>query len=244
MTGSHWLALFALILIGWGLLYAMALPQDLRAAGRLYGSEFLASLCVVTPDAAGFARITLMWTLMAGAMMAPTALPAFATYDELSHTGQTKFWHLVAGYMLVWIGFALAAAALQMGLFQAGMITAFGDSRSMLLSGGLLIAAGAYQFSPIKDACLSKCRAPLSFFLQHWDEGGFRNGMRLGAVCLGCCWALMLLAFVGGVMNLMFMGVAMILMFLEKLPDLGRYLTRPLGIALILGGVWMLAQGV
>ncbi len=244
MTGGHWLALFALIVLGWTLLYAMALPPDLRAAGQLYGSGLLASLCIVTPDAAGFLRMVVMWTLMSGAMMAPTALPAFATYDELAHTGQTRFWRLVAGYLLVWIGFALAAASLQMGLFQANLLTAFGDSNSGLLSAALLIAAGAYQFSPLKEACLSKCRAPLSFFLQHWDEGPFRNGLRLGAVCLGCCWALMLLAFVGGVMNLIFMGIAMILMTLEKLPDLGRYLTRPLGLALIVASGFIGVQGL
>jgi predicted metal-binding membrane protein len=85
----------------------------------------------------------------------------------------------------------------------------------------------------MKEACLSKCRAPMMFFLQHWDEGPLRNGLRLGAVCLGCCWALMLLGFVGGVMNLAFMGVATILMALEKLPAIGRWLTRPMGGALL-----------
>src|SRR6056297_772959 len=87
MTGGHWLLLFGLILLAWLALYVMALPSDLRAAGRIYGADFLASLCVVTPDAAGFARITLMWALISAAMMAPTALPALATYDELPEGG-------------------------------------------------------------------------------------------------------------------------------------------------------------
>ena len=235
MTGWHWLSLFAAILVAWGLLYAMALPEDLRAAGRIYGAEFLASLCTVTPDAAGFARITLMWALMSAAMMAPTALPAFATYDDLSHTGETRFGALVGGYLAVWLGFSVFAAALQMGLYQAGLVSAFGDSRSGLLSAALLALAGLYQFSDIKEACLSKCRAPLTFFMQHWAEGPWRNGLRLGAVCLGCCWALMLLAFVGGVMSIAFMGLATVIMVIEKLPDLGRWLTRPLGYALLAG---------
>ena len=98
--------------------------------------------------------------------------------------------------------------------------------------------AGAYQFSPLKAACLAKCRAPLGFFMQHWDEGAWRNGLRLGLVCLGCCWALMALAFVGGVMNLAFMGLATAIMVIEKLPDLGRWLTRPLGGLLMMGGLW------
>ncbi|HSG54556.1 MAG TPA: DUF2182 domain-containing protein, partial [Paracoccaceae bacterium] len=160
MGAPHWLALFAAILGAWVILYAMALPADLRASARIFGAEFWESLCTVTPDAAGFGRVTLMWALMAAAMMAPTALPAFATYDDLGRSTQTRFGLLVAGYMVVWLGFSVLAAALQMALFGAGLISAFGDSLSVWLSAGLLLVAGLYQFSPVKDACLSKCRAP------------------------------------------------------------------------------------
>lgn len=240
MGGAHWLALYALILGAWGLLYAMALPQDLRDGAMIFGADFLQSLCIVTPDAAGFGRATLMWALMAAAMMAPTALPAFATYEELSHTGETRFGALVAGYLAVCLGFSVLAAAAQMALFDAGLLTAFGDSRSGVLSALLLAGAGAYQFSPVKEACLSKCRRPLSFFMQHWDEGAVRNGLRLGLVCLGCCWALMALALVGGVLNIAFMGLATVLMVLEKLPRPGRRLTRPLGAVLLAASVWVL----
>ena len=80
----------------------------------------------------------------------------------------------------------------------------------------------------------------MTFFIQHWDEGAWRNGMRLGAVCIGCCWALMLLAFVGGVMNLAFMGLATLFMVLEKLPEIGRWLTRPMGALLLLSGTWVI----
>ena len=84
---------------------------------------------------------------------------------------------------------------------------------------------------------MSKCRMPMTFFMQHWDEGPLRNGLRLGLVCLGCCWALMLLGFVGGVMNVAFMGLATLIMVFEKLPDLGRYVTKPLGWLLIAAGI-------
>ncbi|UYV35808.1 DUF2182 domain-containing protein [Rhodobacteraceae bacterium D3-12] len=239
MRGAHWLLLFGLILLAWIMLLLMAVPQDLRIAGQIYGREFWASLCSLTPDAAGAVRITGMWMLMSAAMMAPTALPAFATYDDLGHSAEnTRFSHLVAGYVAVWLGFSVLAAALQLALYQADLISAFGDSRSGLLSAALLGLAGAYQFTALKEACLSKCRRPLSFFMQHWDEGPWSNGLRLGAVCLGCCWALMLLAFVGGVMNIAFMGLAMVLMTLEKLPEIGRWVTRPVGVALVLGAVW------
>ncbi|MGH1578992.1 DUF2182 domain-containing protein [Planktotalea sp.] len=241
MAPPHWIALFALILAAWSVLYAMALPAELRSMSRLYGAEFWASLCVVTPDAAGFARITLMWVLMSAAMMAPTALPAFATYDDLAKSqAETRFSGLVSGYLIVWIGFSIIAAGAQMALFQAGLLDPLGQSLSGALSGLLLIGAGLYQFSPMKEACLSKCRRPFTFFMQHWDEGALRNGLRLGAVCIGCCWALMLLAFVGGVMNIAFMGLATLIMVFEKLPELGRFITRPLGVLLCLAGLTLL----
>lgn len=238
MGAPHWLALFGGILAAWALLYAMAVPEALRQAGIAYGADLLDSLCVVTPDAAGFSRLVLMWSLMSAAMMAPTALPALATYEDLGRAGgNVRFGALVGGYLAVWFCFSVIAAAAQMVLFQLELVTPYGDSRSAFLSAALLALAGGYQFSRLKEACLSKCRQPLTFFMTHWDKGAWRNGLRLGAVCLGCCWALMLLAFVGGVMNLAFMGLAAALMVLEKLPDIGRYLTRPLGVALIAAAV-------
>lgn len=244
MGMPHWLALFGLILAAWIALYAMAIPDDLRALSRLYGAEFWRSLCVVTLDATGYVNAVAMWALMSAAMMLPTALPAFATYEDLGRQTDVRFAPLVAGYAVVWIGFSLIAAALQMGLFGLQMISAIGDSQSLWLSAGLLLGAGLYQFSPVKEACLSKCRQPLTFFMSHWDEGPWRNGLRLGLICLGCCWALMLLAFVGGVMNLAFMGVATLIMVLEKMQNLGRYLTRPLGVVLILGAMTLLVRAV
>lgn len=245
MSGLHWLMLFGGILLAWAALFAMSVPQDLRIAGAIYGAEFWLTLCTMTPDAAGAARMVLMWVLMSAAMMAPTALPAFATYDDLSRSAEgTRFGDLVAGYLLVWIGFSLLAAGLQLVLLRADLISVFGDSRSGLLSALLLLIAGGYQFTPLKAQCLSKCRRPLVFFMQHWDEGAFRNGLRLGAVCLGCCWALMLLAFVGGVMNLAFMGLATVFMILEKLPEIGRWLTRPMGVVLCASGLWLLVTSI
>ncbi len=244
MAGWHWLALFGLILGAWIALYAMSVPADLRQASALYGPDFWRDFCTLTPDAAGFAKMAMMWALMSAAMMAPTALPAFATYEDLSHTApDTDFTRLVGGYLAVWVGFSALAGLLQLLLFRAELITAFGDSKSRYLSAALLLIAGGYQFSPMKEACLSKCRRPLVFFMQHWEEGPLRNGVRLGLVCLGCCWALMLLAFVGGTMNLAFMGLATVIMILEKLPELGRYVTKPLGAGLV-GMALALAAGI
>ena len=229
MSGTHWIALFAAMLCAWGVLFLMAIPDELRALEGVYGADLIAAICGVTPGAAGLAGGIAMWALMSAAMMLPTALPAFATYDDLGHATETGFGQLVAGYVTVWLVFSVAAGLAQTALFEAGLIGVLGQSQSAVLTAVLLFGAGLYQFSPMKEACLSRCRAPLTFFMAHWEEGPYQNGLRLGADCVGCCWALMALAFVGGTMNMAFMGLALLIMTLEKLPDLGRFVTRPLG---------------
>ncbi len=230
MAEGHWIALFGAALVLWALLFLMALPETALA---VRGAGFIEAICSITPGTAGLPTAFLMWSIMSAAMMAPTALPAFAAYDDLPSTTPTDLATLIAGYLVIWLGFAGAAAVAQAGLFEAGLIDGLGQSRSVWLTAALLALAGGYQFSALKEACLSRCRTPLTFFMTHWDDGAFRNGLRLGADCLGCCWALMLLAFVGGTMNLAFMGLAMVLMTLEKLPRYGGHITRPLGGGLI-----------
>lgn len=243
MAAPHWLALFGLVALGWLALYAMAVPTDQLVMAQIYGAEFWRSLCVVSPERAGFWGLSAMWMIMSAAMMAPTALPALATYDDLIASGagtRRGFAELVGGYLVIWLGFSLLAAGTQLALFQAGLISSVGQSLSSWLSGGLLVGAGLYQFSSLKESCLSKCRHPMSFYMQYWCEGRWNAvslGLRLGAVCLGCCWALMLLGFVGGVMNIAFMGLATFIMIFEKLPDLGRYITKPLGWGLTILGL-------
>lgn len=239
MRGPHWLVVFGLISAGWIVLYATSLPSNLSTAVQLYGVELWEALCTVTPDAAGFAKLWLMWVAMAAAMMLPTFLPALATYEDLGASGAATgrgVLALMAGYLAVWLGFSALAAGVQMALTGAGLVTPLGQSGARWFSAALLAGAGAYQFTALKDACLSQCRQPLTFFMQYWRPGPAHAavmGLRLGAVCLGCCWALMALAFVGGTMNLAWMGLATVLMVFEKLPELGRLVTRPLGGTLI-----------
>jgi len=250
MTGGHWLAVFGLILGAWVVLYAMSLPSDLRDMGRIYGAEFWVELCSVTPDAAGYLKVVLMWAAMSAAMMAPTFLPALTTYDDLTATQATTrhgFYELLGGYLVVWLGFSVFAAAAQMTLSAVGLVSPIGQSLSDWFSVLLLLVAGIYQFSPLKEACLSKCRMPLTFFMQHWSPARWNAatmGLRLGLICLGCCWALMALAFVGGAMNLIWMGLATLIMVFEKLPEIGRYVTRPLGVALIGGAIVLAVQAI
>ena len=234
-SGILWLGLFALILAAWATLYIMAL--DMGPAGL--SSDLWASLCR-GPMAASYAALFAMWALMAAAMMLPTFIPALRTFLSLGYAGATRASEavlLVAGYALVWLGFAAVAAAAQQQLAGLGLLTPDGRSVSLWLTAALLLAAGLCQFSVLKAACLSKCRMPLTYFMERWAPGparALRMGTELGMACLGCCWALMALAFVGGTMNLLWMGAATLFMVLEKLPDIGRPLTRPMGVGLIL----------
>lgn len=244
MGAPHWLTLFGLILVGWVSLWLMSVPAETREFSRIYGADFWVELCLATPDLSGFPKLFLMWALMSAAMMLPTALPSFATYEDLGSSADIRFGVLVSGYLTIWLGFAAGAAAAQIGFMRLGLLDGLGTSRSAIFSATLLFLAGGYQFSALKDACLSQCRMPLTFFMQHWEQGPFRMGLRLGAVCLGCCWALMLLGFVGGVMSLGFMALATVIMIFEKLPDIGRYISKPLGYILIGAGVLTLVSAL
>jgi predicted metal-binding membrane protein len=237
----RWLVFFTAIALAWALLYAMQWSASGYEA--VFGADFWTALCIADvslPSLFG------MWVLMAGAMMAPTAIPMLKTYDDLKYAGagtSAGFWALLAGYLLIWIGFALIAALLQKQLFDARLVNIKGASLSPLLSAGLLAVAGLYQFSKLKNACLTACQAPLMSFMGRWKPGtmaAFNMGLKEGLNCLGCCWALMLLGFVGGTMNLAFMGLGMALMILEKLPQIGRYISKPLGFALLAASLFTL----
>ncbi|WP_029059347.1 DUF2182 domain-containing protein [Stappia stellulata] len=238
-----WLAFFALVLGSWAILMWIAAAAQVPPGSEAFGADYWRSICAVSPGIAGFPAVFGMWAIMSAAMMAPTAMPAFNTYLDLGHAGAGNaagFWALVGGYLAAWLAFSLGAAGLQLGLASAGWLRPDGVVLVPGAPAALLLVAGLYQLSPAKAACLSKCRAPLSFFLANWREGpsgAAAMGLRLGLVCVGCCWALMLLAFVGGTMNLAFMGLATLVMVFEKLPEVGRWLTRPLAAVLVVAGL-------
>ena len=238
LRDGHWLVFFLGVLSAWMVLYAMQFPYS-----GAYGPDFWAALCRASPSLSGYPVAFLMWALMAVAMMVPTFVPALTVFDDLLRAEAVRrsgFSGLVAGFLLVWLGFAALAALAQVLLAEAAVLSADGRSLSPWLTAFLLVLSGAYQFTALKDACLSRCQAPFVFFMRHWrDEpwNAVRMGLHMGMACLGCCWALMSLAFVGGAMNLLWMGAATFLMVLEKLPQISRYTVRPLGAALIFAGL-------
>lgn len=238
-----WIGFYAVILLAWLGVFAMARQNpavDMPA-------DFWASLCIAAGQSS-YGPLVAMWGLMALAMMLPTFVPALRCFLDLSQTGATNARGavaLVAGYVVVWLAAGFAGAGAQYGLSRLGLLGLNGASLSGWLTSALLLGAGAYQFTSFKEACLAKCRMPLSFFLERWAPGlprAWRMGLELGMLCLGCCWALMALGFVGGTMNLLWMGAATLFMTLEKLPDIGRWLTRPVGFGLISAGAFIALQ--
>jgi predicted metal-binding membrane protein len=194
--------------------------------------------------------ITAMWWIMMVAMMTPSAAPTILLYARVYRhaLAQGQSQNRIAptgvfatGYLLAWLAFSVAAAGLHWALQHAGLISAMMmSSQSRWLSGTVLIAVGLYQLSPIKDICLTHCRAPASFLSRHWrpnSTGALCLGAMHGAYCVGCCWMLMVLLFVGGVMNLVWIAALALLVLVEKAISGGRWIGRSTGIALIAWGI-------
>ena len=198
-----------------------------------------------------FANAFVMWTLMMVAMMLPSAAPMILLFERFAASARAQGGALApsllfAGvYVVVWTGFSLIAAAAQAGLMAMGEISsarlAVGDGR---IAGVLLLAAGAYQLTPLKRACLSQCRAPLAFVMKHWRPG-WRGAAELGLLhatyCVGCCWALMALLFVGGVMNLAWVAILAFIVLTEKVAPLGERGAWTIGAAVVALGIAMIA---
>ena len=202
--------------------------------------------------AGGFVLVALMWGAMAFAMMLPSAGPMILTYAEIAETASAKGERIVspvvlaAGYAAVWLGFAAVATVAQFALTRLALLDDGMASASALFSGAIFIAAGFYQFSALKHACLTQCRSPFPFFFTRWEtkaRGVFRLGLEQGVFCLGCCWAMMLVMFAVGVMNVVWMAALGIVMTIEKMLS-GRRFTHAVGVVLIVVGVVVVAMSV
>ena len=192
--------------------------------------------------APGGGALLSMWLVMMATMMLPVMVPTLAAYETLIRTanGTRAGWlGVLAGYLGTWLGMASLLAAAQMGLARAGLVDAMGAARAAWFAAALLLAAGLWQFTALKETCQGICLAPTAWFLGRWRTGvlgGARMGAGLGAVCVTCCWGYMAVGFVGGTMSMLWMAGATCLMILEKLPQVGRRLRRPVGAAMLAAG--------
>ena len=249
-------ALGGIAALAWGYVLWLARGMDMGGM-NMAGFRMIPALHGIMAPAnapwtfAEFALVFAMWLVMMIGMMTPSAAPMILLYAQVGRKTAPKDPPLAAtgwfagGYFLAWTGFSLAASVAQWTLQRAALLDARMTSASGILGGIVLIAAAAYQWSPLKDICLVQCRTPLSFLMRH---GGFRRsvsgalllGLRHGAYCVGCCWALMALLFVGGVMNVLWIAVLASLVLLEKLSPFGRWIARAAGVVFLAEGAWLL----
>ena len=208
----------------------------------------MATMMETEPRGPGhFVLLLVMWAVMMIAMMVPTAAPVVLLYAAVvrrlpsvrSAIAQTACF--VAAYAVAWVGFGLGAAALQVALEHLTLLSPMVVDASPILGGALLAAAGLYQASPLKETCIRHCRAPIVFVTHYWRAGiagAFRMGLRHGAYCIGCCWILMGLLFVVGVMNLVWVAAISAFVLLEKVTALGSMPGRWVsGVGLVLAGL-------
>jgi predicted metal-binding membrane protein len=200
-------------------------------------------------EAAGLA---LMWVVMMVAMMLPSVTPVILLFANLTRRRQLQgviaapVSVFIFGYLVAWIGYAVVAALAQSLLHSAALLSPAMATQSPLLSGGLLLLAGIYQWLPVKGACLSRCRSPLGFFTAEWREGvsgALGMGVRHGSYCVGCCWALMALLFVAGVMSLLWVVVIAGFVLAEKAVPRARLVGRITGALLAGWGLWLVVSG-
>lgn len=194
----------------------------------------------------------LMWAIMMMGMMVPSASPMVLLYarvarrDRDAWRGHVRTVLFVGGYVVVWTAFSALATAIQWGLEELAVLTPMMKTASPEIGGMVLVAAGIYQLTPAKRACLEHCQTPFSFVTQHWRpgyRGAFLMGINHGAYCLGCCWALMALLFVVGVMNLLWVAIIAAFVLAEKIASTGHVLTRISAVVLIGAGTYMAAAG-
>jgi predicted metal-binding membrane protein len=232
--------LLAVILLAWAwLLLGAGMPMERMDMG---GGQIMLMAPVWTPRYA--ALVLLMWTIMMMAMMMPSAAPAILLAATLMRQRGGNRIHgptglFVLGYLVVWCGFSVTATALQWGLDRAELLSVDMAIGNATLAGLLLVAAGLYQWTPLKRACLIQCRSPYEHLIRYWRQGAMGPmlaGMGHGLFCLGCCWMLMALLFVGGLMNVLWIAVLAFLVLIEKLLPVGPLAARLAGMVLMIWG--------
>lgn len=225
--------------------WVVAMARDMY--GPMSGAS--AWMMTITWDWPRLLLLWAMWAAMMAGMMLPTITPRLLLYARAMRTranvtdASARIYAMAAGYVLVWALFSVGATVLQRVLASASLLTMMMEPASHRAAAVLLFIAGAYQLTPLKAACLKGCRSPITAMAAGWREGAtgaFQMGVAHGVYCLGCCWALMLLLFAGGVMNLAVILVLTAWVAIEKLAPFGAHTARAAGVLLLAAGAWML----
>jgi predicted metal-binding membrane protein len=244
-------ALITLAFLAWGYMVHEARAMNLT------GVCCCAGMKMSGPDTGPWSMATLpplflMWAEMMVAMMIPSAAPMILTFALVQRKRREQERPFVPtgifllGYLIVWTGFSALATVAQWMLHAKAVLSPMMVSTSPILGGALLITAGIFQWTPLKNACLTHCRSPLSFLMTDWREGNWGAlgmGLKHGAYCTGCCWFLMALLFVAGVMNLWWIAMIAVFVLLEKVAPRGLWIGKIAGAALAAWGVWVMARG-
>jgi predicted metal-binding membrane protein len=243
-----------IVLAGVAGLSALAWAYLLALAWRMPHREMAMAMAMPHMQAWEATEVLLtwvMWAVMMVAMMTPSAAPMilmFATVNRRRRGQQGPFvptMGFLLGYLLVWGGFSVVATLAQWGLHTAALLSPMMVSTSPMLGGLLLLAAGLFQWTPLKSTCLTQCRSPLGFLMTEWREGAWGAllmGLRHGRYCVGCCWVLMALLFVAGVMNLFWVAAIAAFVLVEKVLPRGELVGRVVGSMLMLAGLVLLGQ--
>ena len=228
--------------------YLFSIVSRVTAADVVGAMDMALEMTMPATHGWGAAELLLlfvMWASMMIAMMVPSVAPLILMFTRANRRKSSDrvvgpAGILLLGYLLVWAGFSVLATLAQWRLHSAALLSSMMVSSSSVLEGFLLIAAGAFQFTALKQACLKHCRSPLGFLMSHWREGqwgAFTMGLKHGVYCVGCCWLLMALLFVTGVMNLFWMAGIAVFVLVEKIAPRGDLIGRFAGAVLIVAGI-------
>jgi predicted metal-binding membrane protein len=247
----------AIVLTGLVALVVVAWLYLVHLAGDMSEMERHAAMGMVMPRMEPWSGVELlllfaMWSVMMVAMMTPSATPMILMFSAMNrrraeHQGPVVRTGLfILGYLTAWLAYSAAAAVAQWVLHGLAVLSTAMVSTSPYLGGGLLLAAGVFQWTPLKRACLTACRSPMGFLMTEWREGragALIMGCRHGVYCVGCCWVLMALLFVAGVMNLLWVAAIAAFVLVEKVVPAGERVGQAAGVILTLAGVAMIVRG-
>lgn len=231
--------------------YLLHMAWDLNDVIRSHTSAAMPS--VHSWSAWEFGTALVMWSIMMLGMMLPVVSPwlwAFGVVTREQDARSMPFPKIsvfLLGYGTVWLAYSVLAATSQWLLQRFALLSHDWVMTNPILASVLLIIAGIYQWTPLRDACMSHCRSPFGFFLSNWREGtrgAYTMGVRHGVYCVGCCWAIMALALVFGVMNLLWMALVIVFLLLERANFFGLWMSRVAGTLLAVWGIWMSVRGL